>query len=252
MPDNPWFYAAAVPAVLITGISKGGFAGGLGVVAVPLMALVVPPLEAAGILLPILMVMDLIGLWGYRRDFDRRNLRLLLPGALVGVLLGTATAHRVEDHQIRLLVGLIAVSFVLYRWLGPTAAAPQRPGRIAGVFWGAMAGFTSFVAHAGGPPFQVHMLSQRLDQRVYVATSVAFFWAVNLMKLAPYAWLGQLDTGNLATALVLMPLAPVGMLTGMWLLPRIRPDLFYRICYVLVLLVGARLIWDGIAGAIGA
>lgn len=252
MPDDPWFYAAAVPAVLITGISKGGFAGGLGVVAVPLMALAIPPLEAAGILLPILMVMDLIGLWGYRRDFDMRNLRLLLPGALAGVVLGALTAQIVRDHQIRLLVGLIAVLFVLYRWLGPVAAAPRRPSRIGAAFWGAMAGFTSFVAHAGGPPFQVHMLPQRLDQRVYVATSVVFFWAVNLMKLAPYAWLGQLDTGNLATALVLMPLAPVGMLAGMWLLPRIRPALFYRICYVLVLIVGAKLIWDGIAGAIGA
>jgi uncharacterized membrane protein YfcA len=251
MPEDPWFYAAAVPAVLITGISKGGFAGGLGVVAVPLMSLVVPPLEAAGILLPILMVMDLIGLWGYRRDFDRRNLRLMLPGALIGIVLGTATAHLVQDHQIRLLVGLIAVLFVLHRWRGPEAAA-RRPGRLAGAFWGALSGFTSFVAHAGGPPFQVHMLPQRLDQRVYVATSVVFFWAVNLMKLARYAWLGQLAGRNLTTALVLMPLAPIGMLAGMWLLPRIRPDLGYRICYGLVQLVGARLIWDGSSGWIGA
>jgi len=247
MITDPWFYAAAVPAVLIVGLSKGGFAGGLGILGVPLMALTVSPLQAAGIMLPILCAMDLIGIWAYRRSFDRTNLLILLPGAAFGIFLGWLTADYADEAFVLILVGGIAVAFALDRWIGRRENQSPRPrNRTKGSLWGAVGGFTSFVAHAGGPPFQVYMLPQKLDKRLYVGTSVFFFWLVNLMKLPPYAALGQLKFGNLETALVLLPLAPIGMLLGIRLLHIIPEKPFYRIAYVLVFLVGCKLLWDGV------
>ena len=247
MITDPWFYAAAVPAVLIVGLSKGGFAGGLGILGVPLMALTISPLQAAGIMLPILCAMDLIGIWAYRRSFDRTNLLILLPGAAFGIFLGWLTADYADEAFVLILVGGIAVAFALDHWIGRRESQSPRPrNRTKGSLWGAVGGFTSFVAHAGGPPFQVYMLPQKLDKRLYVGTSVFFFWLVNLMKLPPYAALGQLKFGNLETALVLLPLAPIGMLLGIRLLHIIPEKPFYRIAYVLVFLVGCKLLWDGV------
>ena len=178
---DPWFYAVAVPAVLLVGLSKGGFAGGLGILGVPMMALVISPLQAAGILLPILIVMDLIGVWAYRKSFHLKNLAIMVPGAAIGILIAALTASYVTDNFVRLLVGGIAVAFALDHWIGRRAeAAPKDVNQTKGISWGAVGGFTSFVAHAGGPPFQIYMLPQKLDKRLYVGTSVMFFWAVNL------------------------------------------------------------------------
>lgn len=253
MIDNPWFYAAAVPAVLMIGISKGGLAGGLGFMAVPLMALVIPPLQAAGILLPILILMDVIGVWAYRRTWHRASLVILIPGAVTGIAVGTLTAQFIEEHHVRLIVGAIAVIFTLDHWIGRRAARDPKPPRTApGLFWGGVGGFTSFVAHAGSPPFQVFMLPQKLDKTVYVGTSIMFFWIVNLVKLPPYWYLGQLAPGNLATAGILLPLAPLGMYLGIRLHHAIPQEPFYRVVYVLVFVVGVKLIWDGTTALLGA
>lgn len=246
MITDPWFYAVAIPAVLIVGISKGGLAGGLGVVGVPLMALAVPPLQAAAILLPILVVMDLQGVWEYRRDWDRRNIRQLVPGALAGIIVAALTASLVSDDLVRILVGLTAVVFTLLFWFKPAPAGGARPGAASGPVWGAIAGYTSFLAHAGGPPIQVHLLPQRLDKRAYVATITIFFFVVNLAKLPPYLMAGMLDRASLLTALVLLPLAPVGMVIGFWIVRTLPTEPFYRICYVLVLVTGVKLLLDGL------
>lgn len=248
MITDPWFYAVAIPAVLIVGVSKGGFAGGLGLLGVPLMALVISPLQAAGIMLPILIAMDMIGVWAYRKSFHRQNLMILVPGAAIGILIGALTASLVTDAFVRLLVGGLAIAFALDYWIGRRGAqAPQPVNRIKGGLWGAVGGFTSFVAHAGGPPLQVYMLPQKLDKRLYVGTSVMFFTAVNLIKLPPYALLGQLDAGNLTTSAMLLPIAPLGILAGIRLLHVIPEKPFYRIAYVLLFLVGGKLAWDGAA-----
>jgi uncharacterized membrane protein YfcA len=248
MIENPWFYMVAIPAVLLTGISKGGFAGGLGLMAVPAMALTIPPIQAAGIMLPILIVMDLIGVWAYRTSWDGKNLSILLPGAVIGIGLGTLTAGFFDDAQIRLLVGLVAVSFVLDATLRKNAVAtPRDPNRPGGTFWGTVAGFTSFVAHAGSPPFQIYMLPQKPDKSIYVGTSVMFFTVVNLVKLPPYYFLGQLAPGNLTTSLVLLPLAPIGMALGIWAHKSLAPEPFFKLVYWLVFLVGLKLIWDGLS-----
>lgn len=247
MIEDPWFYIAAVPAVLIVGISKGGFAAGFGILGVPLMALAVSPLQAAAILLPILLVMDVVGLWAYRRTFDAANLKILVPAAAIGIFIGWMTASIVREEHVALIVGLVALAFAADFWTGQKReGTPERSLRKGG-FWGAVAGFTSFVAHAGGPPFQVYMLPQRLDKTLYVGTSVVFFWAVNLIKVPPYFILGQFDTTNLLTALVLMPLAPIGILAGVRLHHLIPEEPFYRLCYAGVTLVGLKLTYDALS-----
>ncbi|MGQ3029123.1 MAG: sulfite exporter TauE/SafE family protein [Ferrovibrionaceae bacterium] len=244
-----WFYAVAVPAVLIVGISKGGFGAGLGVVAVPLMTLAVPAVQAAAILLPVLCLSDLFGVWAYRRQWSRAELVMLIPPALAGIVVGALTASYVHDREIRLIVGLIAIVFTL-NWLRggirPRAARPASPVRAA--FWSALSGYTSFVAHAGGPPLAVYLLPRQLSPAIYTGTTVIFFAVVNYIKLIPYAWLGQFSSENLWTALVLIPAAPVGTYIGIWLQRRLNPTWFYRLCYGITFLVGIKLLADAAIG----
>ncbi|HXZ68545.1 MAG TPA: sulfite exporter TauE/SafE family protein [Alphaproteobacteria bacterium] len=247
MIHNPWFYAVGAFAVLMTGVSKGGFAGGIGLLAVPLMALIINPVQAAGIMLPILVAMDVFGVIAYRKTFDKRNLLMLLPGSVVGVGIGALTSGLVSEHYVKLVVGIITVAFALY-WYTPKSDKPAKRGWLSGTLCGTGAGFTSFVSHAGTPPFQMHMLPQRLDKTIYVGTSVMFFASLNAMKTLPYALLGQLNTGNLKTSAVLIPLAPIGMMLGIWLHNIIPEKPFYRVCYAMVLVVGIKLLWDAIAG----
>lgn len=251
MIEDPWFYLAAIPAVLIIGISKGGFAGGFGILGVPMMALVISPLQAAAILLPILLVMDVVGLWAYRRQFDLPNLKILVPAAAIGITIGWATASLVNEEQVALIVGLVALAFAADFWTGQRREGTPGRSISKGGFWGTVAGFTSFVAHAGGPPFQVYMLPQRLDKTLYVGTSVVFFWAVNLIKVPPYIALGQFDTTILLTAAVLMPLAPIGILLGVRAHNLIPEEPFYKLCYVGVTLVGLKLVYDALSRMLG-
>jgi uncharacterized protein len=250
MITDPWFYAAAIPAVFLLGMSKGGFGGGLGTLAVPLIALVISPVQAAGILLPILCLMDLFSLWAYRNLWIREELAVLVPASLAGIGLGTLFFGYLDAATIRLLVGLVAVVFTghyLWSWRSGKRARPRNYPRKVGVAAGAVAGFTSFIAHAGGPPVSMYLLRRPLDRTDFVATTVLFFAVVNYTKLLPYAWLGQLAGGNLMTSLVLSPLAPIGVLTGVYLHRRVSDRFFFGVVYVLLGAVGVKLIWDGIA-----
>jgi len=250
MLTDPWFYVAAIPAVLIIGISKGGFGGGLGTVGVPMMALVIPPTQAAAILLPVLAIMDLVGLYKYRGAWDRRQMAILAPGAVVGIILGSLTFAITSEDFVRLIIGGIAVGFTLWHWgngwLG-IAARQKTPSLTLGSFWSSVSGYTSFVAHAGGPPLNVYLLPQRLDKTIYVGTTVVFFTLVNYVKLIPYGLLGQFDTTNLAASAVLMPLAPVGVLMGVALHHRVSDVMLYRVVYAALMLSGLKLLWDGSA-----
>lgn len=249
MITDPWFYAAAIPAVLLFGISKGGFGGGLGTLAVPLMALVISPVQAAGILLPILCLMDLLSVWAYRRKWVWSELRVLLPASLIGIAVGTWLFEYMSPPVIRLIIGVVAVLFTLHflisRRHGATSQSADFP-QSAGLLGGAAAGFTSFIAHAGGPPISMYLLRRPLNRTDFVATSVLFFAVVNYVKLAPYAWLGQLQTGNLMTSLVLSPLAPVGVMIGIYLHKRVSDRFFFGVVYLLLFLVGCKLVFDGV------
>ena len=243
---DPVFYLVAIPAVLLTGISKGGFGSAFGGISVPLMALAISPMQAAAILLPLLCFMDLVGFRVYYGKWDWANLKIMLPGAFVGIAIGALTFGMVKEAHIRVVIGAIAVLFTLNQWFGLAARqAPASRSVAKGTLWSGISGFTSFIAHAGGPPVHVYLLPQRLDQTRYVATVNLFFMVVNLVKLVPYAWLGQFSSANLGTALLLAPLVPLGVWIGLWLQRQVSPTWFYRIARICLFLTGLQLIYQG-------
>ena len=252
MITDPWFYVAAVPAVLLFGIAKGGFGGGLGVLAVPLMALVVSPLQAAAVLLPILCLMDLVGLWAYRGRWLWPELQILVPASLVGIAAGTLLFGYMSAATVRIIVGIVAIAFAVHYVYSmrhkPGSELPYFPPAV-GVAAGATGGFTSFIAHAGGPPISMYLLRRPLDRTDFVATTVLLFAVINYVKLLPYGWLGQLSAENLLTSLVLAPLAPLGVYAGVWLHRRVSDRFFFRLMYVVLFAVGCRLLYDGITAS---
>lgn len=243
--DDLYFYAVAVPAVLLLGVSKSGFGAGFGSLAVPLMALAVPVPQAAAILMPLLLAIDLLGLRAFRNHFDGPLLRFLLPFGLLGSVIGFLLFKALDARWMAGLVGVLTLLFLAQRLAFPPRAGSAPPPRWVGALLTTASGFTSFVAHAGGPPINVYVIPLRLSPMVYAATMSVFFFAVNLSKWVPYAWLGLLDTRNMATALVLMPLAPVGVWAGVRIARRIDPVLFYRFVYAGMFLTGIKLVWDG-------
>jgi hypothetical protein len=246
---DPLFISVALFAVLITGISKSGLGGGLGQLSVPLMAVFISPVAAAAIMLPILCTIDLFNIWQYRRDFHRRNLLAMVPGSIIGIGIGALTFRHLDDDAIRVMLGVLSLIFSLTYFVQQAPlSADSRWGRWFGAGCGALAGFTSFVAHAGGGPVKLFLLPQRLDKRVFVATNVYFFFIVNQVKIWPYLWLGQFSTDNLSTSLVLMPAVPLGVWLGWKLVQVIDAETFYKVCYVLLFVAGVQLIYDGAAG----
>ena len=243
---DPLFFPVAAAAVLAIGISKSGFSGGIGVLAVPLMAIFISPLAAAAIMLPILCVMDLLSVWAYRRSWHRRNLLLLLPGAVVGLTAGGLTFRYVDEAVIRLLLGAVTLGFGLHSFARRAHGGDAPAGKATtGIVCGALSGFTSFVAHAGGPPAKFFLLRQQLDKTIFVGTNVVFFFLINQVKILPYAWLGQFSPGILMTSLLLAPLAPLGIWLGLRLHRFVPQDIFYRISYLLMILAGTKLLLDG-------
>ena len=217
------------------------------------MSLYVAPADAAGMVLPILCAMDLFGVHAYRGRWSKGHLAALIPGALVGIGVGALVFGLLPASSVRLLLGIVAVLFALNRWFGASerlasalGRAGRVPGRVAGAFWGGLSGFTSTLAHAGGPPFAVYMLAQRLDKTVLVATSAVFFLVVNYVKLVPYYVLGQLNPTNLTFALLYSPLAPLGIWLGVWLHRRLSETLFYQVSYTLLFATGVKLVYDAL------
>lgn len=239
---------AALVAVFLVGLSKGGLGGAFALMGVPILSLVMSPVQAAALLLPVLLMMDAVSLWTWRGWLDRATLWHALPGAALGIAVGGLTAAYTPEAMVRLLVGLVALGFVtrmaLARRAGRVPAAGQH--RLRGTVWGGVAGFTSFVAHSGGPPFQVYALPLRLDPRVYTGTTVVFFSVVNVIKLVPYTALGQFTAPVLTSALVLVPLTVGSTLLGAKIVKHMRADAFYPLMYVMITLAGGKLVWDGL------
>ena len=246
MITDPLFYFFAVPAILIFGIAKGGFGNAIGVVAVPLMALAVSPLQAAAILLPILCVMDVFAIRKFWRQWDVTNIVIMLPAGCVGVLVGSLTFSYLNEGHVRLLIGLLALIFALNFWLKSPGSIQKEPDYIKGSFWSVIGGFTSFGIHSGGPPVNIYLLPQKLHPKVFMGTCAMFFWITNYVKLIPYFILGQLDSQNLQTSLVLLPLAPIGVGFGYYLHTRVSTQKFYNIFNFFLILTGCKLTYDGI------
>jgi len=258
MIDDPLFYIAAVPAVVLTGLSKGGLGAAFGLAAVPILALVVSPVRAAGLMLPILLISDVVAMWSYRRHFSADLVWHLMPAAVFGTLLGWATARYVSDDALRLVVGILAIAFVarIY-WLERTHArkvaagtaigepAPTGKSVLGAAIWGTLTGYTSFVAHAGGPPFQTYVQPMRLSPMLFAGTSAIFFGALNMLKVIPYAMLGQFTAENLLMSAILAPVTVGSTYVGVKLVKEIDERLFYRILTISVCAVGLKLIYDG-------
>lgn len=248
MPElTPEVWILALIAAVAIGLAKGGLAL-IAVIAVPILSLVMSPVQAAGLLLPVYVVSDLGGLLVYRRHVDWAVLRSALPGAVLGIGVGWATAHLVPVQGVTLIVGVIGLVFALNA-LRPRPLPASRPvSGLRGNFWGILAGYTSFVSHSGGPPWQVYAQPLRLPSLVFAGTTTWFFAVVNAIKLIPYAALGQLSPGNLAVAAVLTPVALVSVWLGLRLVRVIPELLFYRLITWALLIVSLRLVWQGLTG----
>ena len=243
------FWAVSILAVFIVGLSKSGLVGSMGMVAVPMLALVMPARDATGMMLPVLLAMDAIAVWIYRKDANWHVLRIMLPGAMVGTILGWLLWSVVTDAQVLLAVGIITVLFMLDALLPIRKRLPDTPpSRGWGGFWGGAAGLTSFISHTGGPPFQIYTLPLGMSPTVYSATTAFFFAIVNTSKLIPYYFLGTLSVNNLELSAALIPFGLIGVGVGVYLVRRISTKAFYTIAYVLILLLGIKILYDGITG----
>ncbi len=242
---DPYFYAVAIPAVLLMGISKSGFGAGFGSLAVPMMALAVTVPQAAAIMMPVLFVMDILSMRAFRRDFDRKLLRFLIPFGLLGTLVGTFLFKVMDPRIVAGIVGAFTLLFLAQRLLFPPRPDSAPPPRWLGAILTVMSGFTSFIAHAGSPPLNAYIIPLNLKPVAFAGTMAFFFFFINLAKWVPYAWLGLLDMRNFATSLVLLPLAPLGVWAGVRIARRIDQKLFYRFIYIGMFLTGVKLLWDG-------
>ena len=245
---DPLFYLVAIPAVITIGISKAGI-GGTGSLATPLMALVVSVPQGAAILLPSICIADIFAIWAFRKTWDRKNILIMIPGATIGVIVGTLSFKYLDPAFIKLIIGSIAVIFSSLKFVDfvkkKIPPPPEKPNIIKGGFWSSICGFTSFVAHSGGPPLNVYLIPQRLDKAIYMGTLAVFYTYVNYAKIIPYWWLDQFNITNLSTSFILLPIVPVGIYIGLWIQRRIDDILFYRAIMTLLFVTGLKLLYDG-------
>jgi uncharacterized protein len=249
MPEHLHFYFFAIPAVLLIGLAKGGFTG-LAALGTPLMAIGMDdPVRAAAILLPILIAQDVVGVAAFRRSWDGRVLAAMLPGAVAGVGLGWLLAARISGEAVMAAMGAISILFGGYRlWIergGRLVASSTSPAWIGSLF-GVATGFTSQIAHAGGPPFQMWVMPRNLPRDVLIGTTAIFFATVNWIKVPAYVALGQFTASNAMTALVLLPFAVGASFAGVKLVRLVPGERFYRIVYWLMIVAGLKLLLDGL------
>ena len=248
LPADIIFYLVAGAAVILVGLAKGGFAG-LGAAAMPLLALVMDPVAGAGMLLPILMAQDIVSVWAFRKDFDRRTLLLTVPGAAIGIFAGWWLASAINPDAVRGFVGVIALLFGSYRLLPVLGVQLRLAGPApewVGVVMGGVSGLTSQIAHAGGPPFQIWALSRNFPHLMFIGTSSIFFAIINWMKVPAYAALGQFNTENMTLTAIFMPLAIVSTLAGVKLVKHVSAERFNMIIQLLMIAVGVELIRQAI------
>ncbi|NMG66536.1 TSUP family transporter [Azoarcus indigens] len=243
-------WIVTIIAILLTGISKSGLGGALGGLAVPFMSMWISPHDAVAVVLPILIAMDLFGIRAWRGKADWSELRVLIPAAVLGILLGTLAFGVMSERMVKGALGLIAVAFALDRLLRRPGAAVAGEGRPGAWAWlcGAGAGFTSTLSHAGGPPLLIYLLGRKLPREVFVATSVFFFAVINMAKLPFYIGLGLFSRESLLMSAILLPLVPIGVRLGMALLARIPERPFYLFATAMLGLSGFKLLWDALLG----
>lgn len=251
MMDNSYlFWTLAVLATFLVGASKGGLPG-VGILGVPILAQVISPVVAAGLLLPLYVISDWYGLWLYRKNYDAWNIKLITCAACIGLAIGWATAHYNNDSVVKLIVGLIGIWYtadLVWKSRHKTEVVARPADVPRGLFWGTLAGFTSFVAHAGGVPYQMFVLPQKLDKMTYAGTATITFTIINALKLPPYWMLGQINLGSLETGLYLAPVALIGAWAGFRATKILPEKMFFRCVEIALFLVSLKLIWDAFKG----
>ena len=244
---DPAFYAVAIPSALLVGIGKSGVAGGFGILAVPLIALVMPVPQAAAIVLPLLTVGDLFGLAALIKERDRALLWILLPSGLAGSVVGFLLFGVLTPKTVSAVLGVMTLLFLAQRAWSSAGTHSRVVPKWFTALAGLVSGITSFVAHAGGPPISIALLPMRLAPAVFAATTTVFFTTLNASKWLPYAWLGLIDVTNMLSAMVLAPFAVLGVWLGLKLLRRLPPVWFYRLVSAGLLVTGIKLTWDGLS-----
>ncbi|MCX7239801.1 MAG: sulfite exporter TauE/SafE family protein [Burkholderiales bacterium] len=238
----------AAMGALFVGLSKGGVPA-IGMVAVPLLSLVMPPVKAAALLLPIYVVSDMVGVWLYRRSYSAPNLKILIPAGILGVFIGWLSASHLPERAIAFMIGAVGVGFCLNLWLRKDTGAPPRPPHtIKGWLWGSLAGFTSFISHAGAPPFQVYMLPQKLPKMAFAGTATITFAVINLVKVLPYQNLQPYTAVGLWSTAAMIPFALLGTLLGAYLTRRIAEVWFYRLVQISLFAVSLKVLVDAVVG----
>jgi uncharacterized membrane protein YfcA len=253
MLTDPWFYVAAIPAIALFGLSKGGFGQGLGLLTVPLLSLVMSPLLAVAVTMPLLILMDVVALWSYRRSWDRAISMATLGPVALGAAIGWALANVISEGHVRLLIGLTAVVFVAAEAIKARRAPPppRVPGRASLWGWVTLSSFASFVSHSGAPALQMYLLPMRLPREVYVGTIAVIFFVMNVLKVPAYAELGLFTGEAMRIAAVLIPVSILSTWAGVWLTRRLDDRRFYGLTYACLLLVGLKLVWDGTRQSFG-
>jgi uncharacterized membrane protein YfcA len=235
-------------AALLIGMSKGGLPL-VGMMSVPLLSWVMSPVKAVILLLPLYIISDVVGVWLYRRNYSAINLKILVPASMLGILIGWLTASMISDQTIKLIIGLVGVSFCLQTWFKRGQGEGAMPASVPkGAFWGAASGFTSFIAHAGGPPFQVFVLPQKLPKAEFAGTATILFAIINLAKIGPYQNLSPYIWDDMVNALLLVPFALLGTVLGAYLTKRIADAWFFKLLQAGLFLVSLKLIWDAFRG----
>lgn len=248
MPPDYLFWTLAIVATFLVGASKGGVPG-VGILAVPVLAQAISPVVAAGLLLPLYIVSDVYGLWLYRKNYDAWNIKLIVMAAAIGILVGWATAQYSSDNLVKLMVGFVGIWYSFDLLLKHRKSTEAKPADVPrGLFWGSIAGYTSFVAHAGGTPFQMFVLPQKLDKMTYAGTATITFALINLMKLPPYVMLGQINVVSLEQCLYLAPVALIGAWAGFRFIKLVPERAFFAIVEIVLFIVSIKLIWDAVKG----
>ncbi len=242
------FWTVAVVAAVCVGMGKGGMPV-VAMLSVPLLSLYISPIAAAGLLLPIYVVSDMFGLWAYRRDFNKRVIVIVCIGATAGVALGWATASLVSERVVEALVGLVGAVFAVMILTQRRKARDPRPAKVGpGLFWGVVSGFTSFVSHGGGPPYQVYTLPLGMTKTVFAGTTTITFAYVNAIKLIPYWALGQLSAENLHVAAWLALPSALAVFLGVRLVRVLPEALFFKLVTWALLAVSLQLLWRAASG----
>jgi uncharacterized protein len=246
LPSDPSFYIIASLAIILVGIAKGGFVG-MGAACMPILTLVIDPVRGAAILLPILLVQDVVGVWAFRKSWDKDLLKIMLPGAIVGIALGWWFAASVDVATVQGMVGGLAILFGANRLLDQAGLSLRLPASLPswpGFFFGAASGFTSQVAHAGGPPFQLWAIPRNYGREMFAGTSAIFFAVVNWAKVPAFMALGQFTPDNLILSALFLPVAIFSTFAGVYLVRRVPVKRFYTLIYFLMILVGFKLIQE--------